>query len=123
MHAEVLTRDENHVSVGPGTVANERVRLLDELEGLLTRQIELAHQGDAAGERFSVLTARAGSLVEKIAQLGPAGSVEYQHKFERLRELYETLSLVLAAEKADVCEELSRIRRGRKTIGMYRRTI
>jgi len=30
---------------------------------------------------------------------------------------------VLAAEKADVCEELSRIRRGRKTIGMYRRTI
>jgi len=123
MHAEVLTRDENHVSVGPGTVANERVRLLDELEGLLTRQIELAHQGDAAGERFSVLTARAGSLVEKIAQLGPAGPGEYQHRFERLRELYETLSLVLAAEKADVCEELSRVRKGRKVVAVYHKNV
>ncbi len=123
MHAEVLTKDENRVGVGPETVANERVRLLDELEGLLTRQIELAHQGDAAGERFSILTARAGSVVGEISQLGPAGPAERQHKFERLRELYETLSLVLATEKAGVCQELTRIRRGRKIIGTYRRTI
>ena len=111
------------MKIGAGTMANEHVRLLDELEGLLSRQIELAHQGDSAGEQFNVLTARAGSLVGKITQLGPPGSGEYQHRFERLRELYETLSLVLAAEKADVSEELSRIRKGRKIIGTYRRTI
>jgi len=111
------------MNIGAATIANEHIRLLDELEGILSRQIELAHQGDSAGEQFSVLTARAGSLVGEIAQLGPAGSGQYQHRFERLRELYETLSLVLAAEKADVSEELSRIRKGRKIIGTYRRTI
>lgn len=108
------------MATGTATIANERVHLLDELEGILSRQIELAHQGDAAGERFGLLTARAGSVVEEITQLGPAGSVEYQHKFERLRELYETLSLVLAAEKADVCEELTRVRKGRKIVEIYR---
>ena len=111
------------MDIGAETIANEHVRLLDELEGILSRQIELAHQGDSVGEQFGVLTAKAGSLVGEIAQLGPAGSGQYQHRFERLRELYETLSLVLAAEKADVCEDLSRIRKGRKIIGTYRRTI
>jgi hypothetical protein len=111
------------MNIGAGTMANEHIRLLDELEVLLSKQIELAHQGDAAGERFNALTAMAGSLVGEISQLGPAGPGEYQHRFQRLRELYETLSLVLAAEKADVSEELTRIRRGRKIIGTYRHTI
>jgi len=123
MQAEALAGDENLMETGAGTIANEYGRLLDELEGLLSRQIELAHQGDSAGERFDLLTARAGSLVGEIAQLGPAGPAEYQHRFERLRELYETLSLVLAAEKAGVSDELCRIRRGRKIIGTYRSTI
>jgi hypothetical protein len=121
MHTEV--RDENRVRIGRASVANEQVRLLGELEGLIRKQIELAHQGDSAGERFALLTDRAGLVVERITQLGPAGSQEYQRRFEMLRELYETLSLVLAAEKADVCEELGRIRRGRKIIGTYRSTI
>lgn len=108
------------MATGTATVANEYVHLVDELEGLLSRQIELAHQGDSAGERFDLLIARAGSVVGRIAQLGPPGPLEHQHRFERLRELYETLSLVLAAEKADVCEELARVRKGRKIIGTYR---
>lgn len=108
------------MTTGTATIADERVQLMDELEGLLTSQIELAHQGYSASERFGLLTARAGSVVEEITQLGPAGSTEYQHKFERLRELYETLSLVLAAEKADVCEELARVRKGRKIVETYR---
>jgi len=123
MRTETLVRDEKLVRIGRGAVANEQVRLLSELESLVRKQIELAHQGDAAGERFALLTDRAGSVVERIAQLGPAGSQEYQRRFEMLRELYETLSLVLAAEKADVCEDLGRIRRGRKIIGTYRGTI
>ena len=108
------------MTTGTATIANEHLQLLDELDGLLTSQIELAHQGDAAGERFGLLAAQAGSVVEDITQLGPPDEVEYQTKFERLRELYETLSLILVAEKADVCEELTRVRKGRKIIGTYR---
>ncbi|UCC98610.1 MAG: hypothetical protein JSW66_01695 [Phycisphaerales bacterium] len=111
------------MDIGVETTVNEATGLLDELEGLLKRQIELAHQGDAAGEQFDVLTARAGSLVETVSQLGPSGSGQFQHRLEKLRKLYETLSLVVAAEKADVSEELGRIRRGRKIIGTYRRNI
>jgi len=103
-----------------GTMTEDYVGLMDELEGLLRKQIELAHQGDAVGERFGLLTARAGSVVERLSRLGGAGHGEQRLRFERLRELYETLSLVLVAEKADVCEELGRIRRGRRTIGVYR---
>ncbi len=108
------------MATATATIAGEHVHLLDELESLLTRQVELAHQGDAAGERFGLLTARAGSVVEEIAQLGPAASADFQHKFDRLRELYETLSLVLAAQRADVCEELTRVRKGRRIVEVYR---
>ena len=99
---------------------DEHVCLLDELETLLTKQLQLARQGDSTNEQFGILTAKAGSLVGKIAQLGPVGAAEYQYRFERLRQLYKTLALVLAAEKNDVSEKLSRIRKGRKTIGVYR---
>lgn len=111
------------MDTGVQTTANEVIGLLDELDGLLKRQIELAHQGDAAGEQFNVLTAKAGAVVEEIARFGASGSGRFQHRFTKLRKLYETLSLVVAAEKADVAEDLSRIRRGRKIIGTYRRNI
>lgn len=104
-------------------IPGERVRLLDELESVLKKQLELAHQGDAASEKFDAMTSRAGCLVEKIASLGIRDSDELQSRWSRLHELYGDLCLVVAAEKADACEDLARIRRGRRIIGTYRQSM
>jgi hypothetical protein len=102
------------------TACGERTRLMDELQSLLEEQLQLAHRGASTNEQFGVLTDKAGSLVKRIAQFGPGGSEEYQPKFEKLRQLYNALCLTLVAEKANVCEELSRLRKGKKTLSVYR---
>jgi len=108
---------------GAQIIPDEQMRLLDQLEGLLKKQLELAHQGDSTSEQFSVLTTEADSLVAKARSLGVVDSGAFRCRCEQLRELYEKLCLVVAAERAEVCEGLGRIRRGRKIIGTYRRTI
>ncbi len=108
---------------GPEIIPGEQIRLLDHLENLLKKQLELAHQGDSASEQFNVLATKAGSLVGKMRLFGVVDSGELQYRREKLRKLYENLCLVVAAERADVGDELSRIRRGRKVIGTYRGTV
>ncbi len=105
---------------GGQTVPDERVRLLDELENLLKKQLELAHQADAASEKFDALTSRADVLVRRIKSLGAQDWGELRARYDQLQRLYKALCLVVAAEKADVSDELARIRKGRKTIGIYR---
>jgi len=104
-------------------IPDERVRLLDELESVLKKQLELAHQGDAASEKFDAMTSGAGCLVQKIASLGIRDSDELQGRWSRLHGLYGDLCLVVAAEKADAGEDLARIRRGRRIIGTYRQSV
>lgn len=108
---------------GAQMIPDEPVRLLDELESVLKKQLELAHQGDAASEKFDALTSRAGCLVQKMASLGIRDSDELQGRWSRLHGLYGDLCLVVAAEKADAGEDLARIRRGRKIIGTYRQSV
>jgi hypothetical protein len=104
-------------------IPDDRVRLLDELDSALKKQLELAHQGDLASEKFDVLTSRTDVLVQKIVSLGIPNSDELRGHCNQLQKLYKALCLVVAAEKADVSNELARIRRGRKIIGTYRRSI
>ncbi len=104
-------------------IPDERLHLLDELEGVLKKQLELAHQADAASEKFDALTSRADLLVRRITSLGAQDWGGLRSRYGQLQRLYKALCLVVAAEKADVSEELARIRKGRKTIGMYRRNL
>lgn len=105
------------------TASYERISLLNELQNLLEKLLQLARQGDSTNEHFDAVIAKADSLVGKINQFGPIGSGEIQHRFERLRQLYETLSLVISVQKADVSEELNRIRRGKKIIAVYHKNV
>jgi hypothetical protein len=105
---------------GAQIIPDEQTHLLDQLEGLLKKQLELAHQGHSTSEPFSVLTAEADSLVATVRSLGVVDSGALRYRCEQLRELYEKLCLVVAAERAEVREGLGRIRRGRKIIGTYR---
>jgi hypothetical protein len=94
---------------------------LDELQSLLERQIELARQGSIS--EVESLSEQAGSLVGEAAQWGILKSVEFENRRERLQKLYKDLCLTITGQKAGASAELSRLRRGRRTVKAYRNNI
>ena len=98
---------------------DKQVRLLDKLQSVLAKQLQLARQGDSTNERFGVLTGKAGSLVKEIERTGILDLDKLQYRREELRKRYENLCLIVAAQKTNVSRELSRIRRGKKIIETY----
>jgi hypothetical protein len=102
---------------------DKELRLLDELQSLLAKQLQLARQGDSTNERFGVLIDKAGSLLEEIEQTGILDSAELQYRREALQKRYENLCLIVATQKNHRSRELNQIRRGRKILGTYRSNI
>ena len=103
--------------------SNEQIRILDELQGLLDRQVELARQGDSAGEQIERLGRQADCLAENISRGGVLERTEFESRRKRLRKSYENLCLALTAQRADVAEKLGQVRRGRKIVETYRNHI
>jgi hypothetical protein len=52
--------------------------------------------------------------------MGILGLPEFEDRRRKLHQLYNSLRLALTAQKADVAEKLSLVRRGKKTLGTYR---
>jgi hypothetical protein len=104
-------------------IQNEKAYLLDELQNLLEKQIELAQQGNSNNRHFEPLSKQAGLLVEKITKERILELPEFENRREHLQKLYQHLCLVVTAQKAKTDEELSRIRKGKKTIKTYRSNI
>ncbi|MEE9370415.1 MAG: hypothetical protein V3W45_02985 [Sedimentisphaerales bacterium] len=102
-------------------IPGEQIHLLDELQNLLEKQIELARQGNINEIEF--LSKQASSLVEEIARSEVLESSEFKSQREKLRKLYQDLCLALTAQQAETSEELSRVRKGKKTIATYRGNI
>jgi len=102
---------------------DKEIKLLDDLQSLLEKQIELAQQGNVAGSRLETLNERADSLIGQIVQTGTLESAEFKNRRKQLQKLYEELCLALTAAKADTVEKLSQLRKGKKTIGTYRNNI
>jgi len=102
-------------------IPDGQIHLLDELQSLLGKQIELARQGNI--NEIEVLSKQASFLVGKIARSGVLESSEFKSQHEQLRKLYQNLCLALTAQQAETAEELSWIRKGRKTIETYRSSI
>ena len=100
---------------------NKQIRLLDDLQVLLEKQIGLAKAGNLS--KFEVLGEQAGFLVEKIAQTGILELPEFENRRGQLQKLYDGLCLAITAQRADVSEKLSRIHKGKKTIQTYRSNI
>jgi hypothetical protein len=94
---------------------------LDDLQSLLEKQIELAQQGNISD--VEVLSKQAGPVVEKIAQAGILELAEFKNQREQLQKLYKDLCLVITAQKADTGEKLGRVRKGKKTVEVYRNNI
>ena len=96
-------------------------QLLNKLQRLLDEQNDLARQGKI-GET-QVLCERTSSVVEEISRAGILELDEFADERKRLAQSYENLRLVLCDQKDEVCRELNRIRKGRRTIGVYRDSI
>ena len=94
---------------------------LDDLKEMLEKQVKLAQQGNISD--VEILSSRAGCLVQEIIQTGVLKRPEFKNRLEQLRKLYEELSLAITAQKADVFEKLSQVRKGKKTIKTYHKSI
>lgn len=102
-------------------IGDNRKHLLDKLQTLLEKQVDMARQGNIRD--VEVLSKQAGPLSEKIAQTGILDATDPVFNGERqeqLRKLYEGLCLAITDQKTQVSEELSRVRKGKKTIQTYR---
>ena len=100
---------------------DKHIYLLDDLQNLLEKQLEMAQQGNIRD--VENLSKQTDFLVRKITQTDILESVEFKDRLERLQKLYKNLCLAVTAQKANVSEELSRVRKGKKTVTAYRNSI
>jgi hypothetical protein len=98
-------------------VEDNRTQLVHELQALLNKQIELAR--DSSAGRVVALSDRAESLAQEIAQAGFLQLPEFKEQRERLQESYAGLSLALAVQKAETAENLSLVRKVKRTVATY----
>lgn len=97
---------------------DEQVRLLDDLQGLLEKQIEMARRGNL--RRVEALAEQADSIVARIVQAGVFEQPEFDGRREHLTKLYKQLELMLVADKDAVNRQLRRVGNGKKTLQAYR---
>ena len=92
-----------------------------ELSGILAEQVKLARQGNIG--KLEVLSEKSGPVVERLAKAGVLEMPEFKEQRKKLQELYKSLCLSLAIEKDSTAGELRRLRRGKKTLHVYRNSI
>ncbi len=102
------------VKTGPG----EHMRLLDELESLLDRQIAVARRREF--DILEELAEESGKIVDKLSRMDVFESAELKERFERLVKSYRIVVLSAAAEKGSLEKQLQQISQGRKTLKAYR---
>ena len=98
-------------------ISDKHIHLLDELRKLLEKQIGFARQGNV--NEIEALSKQASHLVGKIARSGILESPDFKSQREVLRKLYQDLYLALTAQQTENIKELSKVRKGKKTIATY----
>ncbi len=111
-----------HVEAGhPDEAGDDARQLLDELESLLNRQLQLVRRGELSV--VGTLMQETEALVAKVTHLGVHGTPEFERRRERLQRLCDTLSLVLTTARSAVDGEIKQIRQGQKVLATYRRNL
>ena len=98
--------------------ADEQTHLLDNLQSLLEKQIEMARRSDF--RCVEALAEQADSIVEKIVNIKTFEQPEFDGQREHLTKLYKKLELILAAGKDSVGKQLKQVGNVRKTLKAYR---
>ena len=97
--------------------ADEQMRLLDNLQSLLEKQIEMARRSNL--RRVEALAEQADSVVEKIVKTKAFEQPRLDGRRELLTKLYKKLELILAAGKDSVGKQLRQVGNVRKTLQAY----
>ena len=99
-------------------ISDEQTRLLDELQSLLEKQIEVIHKGDF--RTSEALAEQSNSLVAELVRTKTFEKTEFDEHRECLAKLYRELILKAAVEKDRLGKQLQQISQGRKTLKAYR---
>jgi len=97
---------------------DKQIYMLDELQSLLEKQIEMARRSNLS--RVEALAEQADSVVEKIVKTKTFDQPEFDGQRKHLVKLYKKLQLILAAGKDSVSRQLSQVGNVRKTLKAYR---
>ncbi len=90
-------------------------RMLAGLLDILAQQVRLAKSGES--EKAAALTDEAERLLDGISRLAvPADRATGR----RICRLYDELCLTFATEKSQLAEKLTRLRKGKKSLRVYR---
>ena len=102
---------------------DEQIYLLNKLKNLLEEQIQIIHQGNTNDERIDDFNRQTESVVEKIVESGILEIKELNQQREQLKKLYNILNLAVIAQRDETVKNIKHIRRGKKTIDVYRSSI
>ena len=97
---------------------DEQTLLLDNLQSLLEKQIEMARRSNF--RQVEALAEQAGSVVEEIIKTKAFQQPQFNDQREQITKLYKKLELILAAGKDSVGGQLRQIGSGKKTLQAYR---
>jgi hypothetical protein len=101
----------------------ENTELINRLTGLLEQQINVIQCSDIAGRLIEILAEQTQTLVNEISEKGLLDSHEYKEQREHIKRLYHHLNIAIIARKCETEKQLNHIRKGKKTIGTYHRSI
>ena len=99
------------------TVETKR-HLLNRLQSLLERQIELVRRGDF--RTSELLTEQSDLVVDELLRTKAFEQTQLEEQRARLAKLYRELTLTVATEKDRLGKQLQQICQGRKTLKLYR---
>ena len=98
--------------------ADEGMKLFNEIENLLKKQIELSRRGSYG--KVMELACKCEALVARTAEAGLREKPEYKTTVDRLAGLYNDLQILLSTQRDEVAGQLRTISDGKKTLAMYR---
>lgn len=98
--------------------SDKQIHLLDDLQNLLEKQIEMARRSNFRG--VEALARQADSIVDEIIKTKVFEQHELDNERECLAELYKKLELMLAVGKDYLGRQLRQVGNVRKTLDAYR---
>jgi len=100
---------------------DKQIHLLDGLQSLLEKQIELARRSNF--RKVEALAEQAGSIIGEIVRTKVLEQAEFRQQGKHLAKLYRQLTLMLAAEKEHLSGQLQRVSKGKKILEAYRNNV
>jgi CRISPR/Cas system CSM-associated protein Csm2 small subunit len=95
----------------------EQTLLLDNLQNLLEKQIEMARRSDY--RRVEELVGQAETIVNQISKMKCLETAQFDGRRKQLTKLYKKLELILTADKDSVADQLQQVGNVRKTLAAY----